>query len=97
MKKKKKKLKNELSQICGMAVPDVWKIEDHTELLKPLVGIQAQCNLCGRRFIEMRALRQHLNFCRLKEREGKRNEAKKEKEESEKKEEEEKEKEKDVK
>ena len=65
-----------------MAVPEIWKLEDHTELLKPLMGIQATCGLCERKFIETRALRQHLNFCRLKQREKEKKE-KKEKEEKE--------------
>lgn len=39
--------------------------DQHTETLKPLLGIDASCLFCHRSFTEHRALRQHLNFCRL--------------------------------
>uniref|UniRef100_A0A0G4FQG7 C2H2-type domain-containing protein n=1 Tax=Chromera velia CCMP2878 TaxID=1169474 RepID=A0A0G4FQG7_9ALVE len=53
-------------EVCGQAVPDVWGMSQHLESLKPLVGLNARCERCDRRFIELRALQQHLNFCFLK-------------------------------
>ena len=53
--------------ICGQAVPSAWHIDQHLEMLKPLCGMKAACMVCGRTFMEHRALRQHLNFCRLKD------------------------------
>ncbi len=54
-------------EVCGQAVPSSWHMEQHLETLKPLIGINALCKICNRSFTEHRALRQHLNFCRLKE------------------------------
>ncbi|EGD73634.1 hypothetical protein PTSG_05342 [Salpingoeca rosetta] len=51
--------------VCGQAIPDYWHIEQHLEMLKPLVGIKAVCKLCSKVFTEHRALGQHLNFCRV--------------------------------
>eukprot|EP00911_Craspedida_sp_UC1_P000067 UC1_evm1s56 len=56
--------------ICGQAVPDHWPMSQHEETLKPLLGIDARCMLCDKSFTEHRALRQHLNFCRLRHGEG---------------------------
>lgn len=50
--------------VCGMAVPTFYHRDQHLENLRPLVGVTAACLLCGRQFIEDRALRQHLNHCR---------------------------------
>ncbi len=52
--------------VCGQAVPATWPMRQHRETLKPLVGIRAECIMCSRTFTEHRALRQHLNFCRIK-------------------------------
>lgn len=52
--------------VCGLAIPSTWHMNQHLEMLKPLVGLTAECMVCRKRFIEHRALRQHLNFCRLK-------------------------------
>eukprot|EP01147_Barroeca_monosierra_P004961 gene4961-8733_t len=51
--------------VCGQAIPDYWHIEQHLEMLKPLIGIRATCKLCSKVFTEHRALDQHLNFCRV--------------------------------
>eukprot|EP00055_Hartaetosiga_balthica_P006711 m.21735 g.21735 ORF g.21735 m.21735 type:complete len:538 (-) comp5382_c0_seq1:675-2288(-) len=51
--------------VCGQAVPSHWHIDQHLEMLKPLVGIKAKCKLCETVFTEHRALKQHLNFCRV--------------------------------
>ncbi|EDQ89214.1 uncharacterized protein MONBRDRAFT_25425 [Monosiga brevicollis MX1] len=50
--------------VCGQAIPDHWPMEQHLEMLKPLVGQRAACLQCDRVFTEHRALAQHLNFCR---------------------------------
>jgi len=48
--------------ICGMKIPRGSTMEAHLEALRPLVGLQVQC-LCGRSFVEERALQQHVIFC----------------------------------
>ena len=52
--------------VCGQAVPSRWHMDQHLEMLKPLCGMNAECKVCHKPHIEHRALRQHLNFCRLK-------------------------------
>eukprot|EP01063_Lacrimia_lanifica_P024518 TRINITY_DN32407_c0_g1_i1.p1 TRINITY_DN32407_c0_g1~~TRINITY_DN32407_c0_g1_i1.p1 ORF type:complete len:430 (+),score=165.99 TRINITY_DN32407_c0_g1_i1:87-1376(+) len=59
--------------VCGMSVshhPD-WGMPAHLESLKPIVGLELSCGIngCDKLFIEQRALRQHRNFCRVRERE----------------------------
>lgn len=51
--------------VCSQAVPERWGMAQHLETLKPLVGLNAKCIMCEKTFIEHRALRQHLNFCKL--------------------------------
>ena len=58
-------------EVCAQAVPTIWHMDQHLEMLKPICGMKALCKVCGRTFIEHRALRQHLNFCRLKVSDGK--------------------------
>eukprot|EP00392_Amoebophrya_sp_AT5.2_P004539 g4547.t1 len=52
--------------ICGQAVPSHWSVHDHVMTLRPLLKLDLECDLCGKKFIEHRALRQHLNYCRAK-------------------------------
>jgi DNA-directed RNA polymerase subunit RPC12/RpoP len=54
---------------CGLAVVErEWGMRLHLENLKPVLGLDMQCPRCGsgRKFIERRALWQHVKFCRLK-------------------------------
>jgi len=51
--------------VCAAAVPLSWNLEDHLATFAPLLGEDLECDLCGKRFIEHRALKQHRNFCVL--------------------------------
>lgn len=55
-------------QVCGLAVVEQsWGMQLHLENLKPVLGLEMQCPRCvSRKFIERRALFQHVKFCRLK-------------------------------
>lgn len=52
--------------ICTQAVPEHWSLEQHMELLKPLVGLKAKCQVCNKLFGEYRAVHQHRVFCEFK-------------------------------
>ncbi|CAD7962688.1 unnamed protein product [Amoebophrya sp. A120] len=55
-------------EICGQAVPSTWTLDEHLRTLRPLLGLNLECDSCGKSFIEHRALQQHRNYCRLKQR-----------------------------
>lgn len=50
--------------VCQLLIPLDWDMADHLETLKPLVGMQAECPTCAKKFIEHRALKQHYGFCK---------------------------------
>jgi hypothetical protein len=52
--------------VCGQSVPLDWTVEEHLETLKPLLGLNAECGICNKKFIEHRALKQHMNYCKRK-------------------------------
>lgn len=56
-------------EVCGMSVSseEGWGMAAHLESLKPIVGMALECGIrgCQKRFIELRALRQHRNFCSI--------------------------------
>ena len=52
--------------VCQQAVPLEWDLEKHLTTLQPLLGVAAECDCCGKKFIEYRALKQHMNYCRKK-------------------------------
>ncbi|KAJ3157623.1 hypothetical protein HK101_001405 [Irineochytrium annulatum] len=58
--------------VCGQAVARrAWGMAMHLETLKPAVGLDMSCPLCGRgSFIEGRALGQHFKFCRSRKKGG---------------------------
>jgi len=56
--------------VCGQSVPLDWSVEEHLETLKPLLGLGAECTICKKKFIEHRALKQHMNYCKRKQKEG---------------------------
>lgn len=50
-------------QICGMSLPLGMSMAAHLEALKPLVDLPYAC-VCGRSFVEQRAMEQHKRFCK---------------------------------
>jgi DNA-directed RNA polymerase subunit RPC12/RpoP len=56
--------------ICSQSVPLGWTIKEHLETLQPILGLNAECEFCHKKFIEHRALKQHLRFCQIRLREG---------------------------
>lgn len=68
--------------ICKQAVPLDWTLGKHFATFAPLLGGGLSCELCGKVFIEHRALKQHMNFCRLKHNEANANGKKEEDEEA---------------
>eukprot|EP00438_Fugacium_kawagutii_P015993 Skav236587 [mRNA] locus=scaffold529:103712:107679:+ [translate_table: standard] len=50
-------------EICGMSLPFGMSMAAHLEALKPLVDLPYAC-VCGRSFVEQRAVEQHKRFCK---------------------------------
>ena len=56
-------------EICGMSLPLGMSMSSHLEALKPSVDLPYLC-VCGRSFVEERAMEQHQRFCKEHQRQG---------------------------